>query len=238
MAYRLLSVAAMHTVVMHAESEQVREPLRLLFANANTTSLTISDARDSWRRLAEHRLSTVMSFVHEGHALLVLVETELANQAGVVPRYWPLLESVLLGTGRKVLCFDRNLHTSTLAQGLRHTLAGIGLNCSPARVPLVLALWAHVAAGSATHELKVSRAEFGGRRYLTLRTMLYSKAWDALTAAERKVLELRAMGNTYADIARERKTSCRTVANQLAAATHRLGVSGRLDLVRRMASAV
>jgi DNA-binding CsgD family transcriptional regulator len=236
-AYGLLNVAAMYTVATHGESAHDLEQLRECFAIASATSLAISDSRDLWRKLAEHRLFTVMSFVHDGNALLVFVEREPTSECGVAPKFWPLFESVLLGAGRKVLCFDRNLHTSTLAQGLRHTLAGIGLTCSPGRVPLVLALLVHQAAGSSTCELKIARAELGGRRYVALSTLLYSKAWDGLSAAEREVLELRAMGNTYADIARERKTSCRTVANQVAAATHRLGVSGRLDLVRRMATA-
>lgn len=234
----LADVAAMRSIFRRGESGQDDEQLRLLFAHANAAPLAIPDSRDLWQSLAERRLSTVMSFVHEEHAHLVLVETRLAaERSGATPRYWPLFESVLLGTGRKVLCFDRNLNSSTLAQGLRQILAGIGLNCSLARVPLVLVLLAHVAAGSSTQELRVARTELHNRNYLTLSARLYSKAWDGLSASERKVLELRAMGNSYADIARERKTSCRTVANQVAAATHRLGVSGRLDLVRSMASA-
>lgn len=228
----------MDTVVLHAESSHDCEQLRECFENGNASSLAIPDSRELWQKLADHRLTAVMSFVHEGRASLVLVETAFTSERlGVASRYWSLFESVLLGTGRKALCFDRNLHTSTLAQALRQTLAGIGLNCSPDRVPLVLALLAHLAAGSSTRELKISRAELAGRRYVALSTVLHSQAWDGLSSAERKVLELRAIGNSYADIARERKTSRRTVANQLAAATHRLGVSGRLDLVRSMASA-
>lgn len=143
----------------------------------------------------------------------------------------------MLGTGRKTVCFDFNLHSSTLAQGLKQTLARIGLNCSPARVPLVVALLAHAATGCASRELWVGRFELEGRRYVVLSAHLYSKAWERLSSAERAVLELRAIGKSHSDIAEQRRTSPRTVANQLAAATHRLGVSGRLDLLRMMASA-
>lgn len=226
----------MHTVVMHAESDHDCEQLQRLFGSTPTEPLTISDSQRLWQNLAERRLATVMSFVFEGQALLVFAETAPSGTASITPRYWQLFESVMLGTGRKVLCFDRKLHTSTLAQGLKQTLAGIGLNCSPARVPLVLALLAHAAAGSSTRELKISSVVHAGRRYVAVSTSLYSKAWDQLSAAERKVLELRAVGNSYADIARQRNTAYRTVANQVAAATHRLGISGRMDLLRRMAS--
>jgi len=192
--------------------------------------------------LANQRLATVANFLHEGHAHLVLCETEretesVSERGAATSKSWQLFESVMLGTGRKALCFDRNLHSSTLALGLKQTLAGIGLNCSPARVPLVLALLAHAASGSASRELRLARVALDGRRYVVLSAALHSKAWDRLSSAERAVLELRAIGKSHSDIAQQRKTSRRTVANQLAAATHRLGVSGRLDLLRMMASA-
>jgi len=228
----------MHTVLPQRESEYDCELLRSLFGNANATPLTVCVSQTLWRSLAERELVAIVGFVHEAHALLVFGETQTApDRSETTKNSWQLFESVMLGTGRKVLCFDRNLHSSTLAQGLKQTLAEIGLNCSPARVPLVLALLAHAAAGASTRELKIARAELAGRRYIAVSTPLCSKAWDGLSAAERTVLELRVMGNTYADIARQRNTSCRTVANQVAAATHRLGVSGRLDLLRRMAVA-
>ena len=238
MAHRLLSVAVMDAVMTQTESEHDREQLRVLVVNAAAAPLTLSESQSLWRGLEGQQLKTIASFLHEGHAHLVLSESNSDSERhGVNPKYWQIFESVMLGIGRKELCFDLNLPSSTLAIGLKQTLIGIGLNCSPARVPLVLALLAHTAAGSSNRELRIARVDLEGHRYVVLSTNLHSKAWARLSSAERIVLELRAFGKSHADIAEQRKTSRRTVANQLAAATHRLGVSGRLDLLRMMASA-
>src|SRR4051812_22557203 len=57
----------------------------------------------------------------------------------------------------------------------------------------------------------------------------------ALSPSERAVCELIASGASNAEIARARKTSARTVANQLASAFRKLGVSSRFELIARFA---
>jgi DNA-binding CsgD family transcriptional regulator len=238
LAYRLLIARARDAFMTQSTSEYDREQLHELVSNAITAPLTLSESQELWRCLRDQRLAVVANFLCAGHAHLLLAETEPSlERRGVDPKAWRIFESVMLGAVRKALCFDLNLCTSTLAQGLKQTLVSMGLSCSPARVPPVLALLAHAAIGSSNRELRISRVELEGHRYIALSANLYSEAWDQLSAAERTVLELRAIGKSHADIAEQRKTSRRTVANQLAAATHRLGVSGRFDLLRMMASA-
>lgn len=65
-------------------------------------------------------------------------------------------------------------------------------------------------------------------------------AWDAepvqqvsLTAAERDVLGQITAGASNEQIARARKSSVRTVANQVAALLRKLGADSRFDLIRR-----
>jgi DNA-binding NarL/FixJ family response regulator len=65
-------------------------------------------------------------------------------------------------------------------------------------------------------------------------------AWDAepvqeatLTAAERDVLGQIVSGASNEQIARARKSSVRTVANQVAALLRKLGADSRFDLIRR-----
>lgn len=60
-----------------------------------------------------------------------------------------------------------------------------------------------------------------------------SSPFKGLTAAEREVARLAALGATNAEIARARHTSVRTVANQLAAVFAALGLESRAELVRR-----
>ena len=58
---------------------------------------------------------------------------------------------------------------------------------------------------------------------------------DCLSSAERHVARLVLQGRSNAAIARERGTSPRTVANQLAALYRKLGVHSRAELAARIA---
>ena len=55
-----------------------------------------------------------------------------------------------------------------------------------------------------------------------------------LTAAESEVMRLMLQGKTNGDIAKQRQTSVRTVANQAASIYRKLGVHGRAELGRRL----
>ena len=55
----------------------------------------------------------------------------------------------------------------------------------------------------------------------------------SLTPAEREVLALVIEGDSNAAIARQRKTSVRTVANQVASLLAKLQAGSRYDLIRR-----
>jgi DNA-binding CsgD family transcriptional regulator len=62
-----------------------------------------------------------------------------------------------------------------------------------------------------------------------------SRLVSRLTPAEFLVARLLIEGKSHAEIAAQRRTTLRTVANQLATAFHRLGVSGRLGLIGQLA---
>jgi len=57
-----------------------------------------------------------------------------------------------------------------------------------------------------------------------------------LSEGEMAVLSGRIQGQAYAEIASERGTSARTVANQIANIHRKLGISGRLELLCYLAS--
>jgi DNA-binding NarL/FixJ family response regulator len=61
------------------------------------------------------------------------------------------------------------------------------------------------------------------------------RALEALSAAERDVLERVARGASNQEIATARRVSARTVANQVAALLRKLDARSRLDLIRRFA---
>jgi DNA-binding CsgD family transcriptional regulator len=57
---------------------------------------------------------------------------------------------------------------------------------------------------------------------------------DGLTAAERDVVQRALAGETNAEIARARRSSPRTIANLLASAYRKLGVSSRRELAAKL----
>jgi DNA-binding NarL/FixJ family response regulator len=79
--------------------------------------------------------------------------------------------------------------------------------------------------------LRASTVELGGDQYLVL--SFPAPSWNlppGLSAAERDVALAVLRGETNETIARERNTSVRTVANQIAAIFAKLGVNSRIEL--------
>lgn len=86
-------------------------------------------------------------------------------------------------------------------------------------------------------DLRVTVVEAGGARYAVLSYALpIVGRCEQLTKAERDVLALLLAGLSNAEIARQRRTSVRTVANQVASIFQKLGVSSRSELAALMAS--
>jgi DNA-binding CsgD family transcriptional regulator len=80
--------------------------------------------------------------------------------------------------------------------------------------------------------------EIGGDEYYVFQIPKPNGALpDALTDAEREVVALVLEGSSNADIARQRSTSTRTVANQIASILRKLAVKNRSELVHRLLSA-
>ncbi len=77
---------------------------------------------------------------------------------------------------------------------------------------------------------RVSSFRLGGDRYCVVSVGLVPPAAESLTDAERAVAALVAQGLTNAEIARERGTALRTVANQVAAILEKLGVASRAEI--------
>lgn len=80
--------------------------------------------------------------------------------------------------------------------------------------------------------LEAGRFELEGEEFALLEWPVRARAGvAALTPAQREVLALAVEGLSNAEIARRRRRSPRTVANQLAALFRRLGVRSRFELI-------
>ncbi len=86
--------------------------------------------------------------------------------------------------------------------------------------------------GSTAHTVQL-----GGDEYLVLSVPI--PTWqmpDCLTSAERAVAMLVLGGLTNEEVARKRRTSTHTIANQIARIFAKLGVASRIELAHRLAS--
>jgi DNA-binding NarL/FixJ family response regulator len=85
-------------------------------------------------------------------------------------------------------------------------------------------------------QAKVSTFRIGDDQFAVLSVpLIEGSAMDALSTAEREVAALAAAGLRNAAIAAYRRTSVRTVANQMASILRKLGVSSRYELAARLA---
>jgi len=85
-------------------------------------------------------------------------------------------------------------------------------------------------------ELSVTRMVIGGEEVVVMTYPLRDDdAAEQLTSAEREIVRALLSGKSNAEIARERGSAERTVANQVASAYRKLAVRSRAELAARCA---
>ena len=191
------------------------------------------DGAVAWRDLTEGRTTIVDEFSIHGWSFLVVRRSTERSGRRLTARSLEILEEVLLGTDPKVVSIERGLSASTIATCLKQACETIGIRCKPSNVPLLLMALARAAKGDGRLE-RGRAAEFlySGDSHLVLCVPSPHRVFDSvLSPAETAVMRMRLEGKSHAEIAARRRTSRRTVANQVATAFHRLGVSCRSDLL-------
>lgn len=190
---------------------------------------------DTWKCLTGGVLRVVLSHCDENTCYLVVRQSE--SRARINAQQLRILENVLHGYCPKRLALDLGIACSTITTSAKLALSKIGVDCLPSRVPLPVVVVARASddgartllgnAYSFTHRGRLHQIIAVGRpdRHLS----------SYLPPAEVEVMRARLEGLSHQRIARVRRTSERTVANQLASASRRLGVSGRLDIIGHLA---
>jgi DNA-binding CsgD family transcriptional regulator len=216
------------------------ELLRWSAISADQASVDEVSLSSVWSELTSGESVVVDSFLTEDRCYLIL-----NRGAGERPVAWRkpcarrvhILERTLLEGNQKGVAIDLGLAPSTVALLTKQCLKSLGLACTPSRVPPHLVMAAHAARRAREHhparscELHDAHASY---RVVSVARPDFRLA-SLLTPAEFLVARLLVEGKSHAEIAARRRTTLRTVANQLAAAFHRLGVSGRLDLLGQLA---
>jgi DNA-binding CsgD family transcriptional regulator len=192
-----------------------------------------------WRGLTSGESRVVDSFLTEERCYLILKRRAVAR--GVVwqrpcARRVHILERMLLEGNQKGVGIDLGLAPSTVALLTKQCLRSLGLACTASRVPPQLVMAAHAARYAQWYPARSSELHDGDVSYQVISVERPDlRLASRLTPAEFLVARLLIEGKSHAEIAARRRTTLRTVANQLATAFHRLGVSGRLGLIGQLA---
>lgn len=209
--------------------QSCRERLRPLVEDADATLGTTQDVTQTWQRLQRGELVVVDTFCSATRHFVIL--TGAGATKPISPTGCELLQLVLASDSQKRTAHERGIPQSTLSLRAQRALQDMGTSFVPSKVPLSLAL----LIGAFQRERPLARLcclATEAKMYwvvsiprpeLLLATKLTSSEFDVLC----RLLQ----GYTYRQIAEERGTSERTVANQVATAFRRLRVSGRAQLI-------
>lgn len=190
---------------------------------------------NTWTRLTSGSLKVAGTFSTDDRYFLVTAVCD-----GPVSRDYTdasclrMLEDIILTGSQKVVAMKRGVSPSTVTARARQALGSIGVSAAPSHIPPIIMMLVH-AARRDVPLVSAREASFyhNERRYHVSSTPRLELGMRcAQPPAERAVLRMLVEGQAYAQIARDRRASVRTVANQVAASFRRLQVSGRADLVK------
>jgi len=190
-------------------------------------------------------LATAWAWLCVGHARVVRAYSDDAQHhlelapsetPGLPRRELDVLLPVLLGKAQKVVAAEVLRSSSSVTGTAISALRRMGLVCRPNNVPMIAVMMARAAASLDRQTLEEGgiHREFGPRSVFLSVTRPDVWLGHPLTPSERKVLRLRIEGHSHDEVARTCMVSKRTVANQIASAYRKFGVSARLELLNRI----
>jgi DNA-binding CsgD family transcriptional regulator len=204
---------------------------RATVVSADALRGAVQQNADLWCGVRSGDWIVADSFSTDERGYLVL-RHQVGGSAPLRPRDGAVLERMLLGESQKAIAIDFKLAPSTIAAISKSTLRAIGVTARASCVPPLLCMLARSAFVESTAPFRETEFAYRDCFYRVLSMELKSSALaERLSPAEETVARMRIEGRSLAEIALSRHTSRRTVANQLATASKRLGVSGRSSLV-------
>lgn len=180
-----------------------------------------------WRRLCEGRFFVSETYCEAGRCFAVLEAR--AEAAGVSAKLVQILERVFEGESQKSMACDLCVSVGTLAGYCNRGLSAFMPHHWVSRAPLVVVMAALAARGAPLGYARYDGVRDDARWVISVELPGQSFC-DRISSAELEVIQLSIQGAPHSDIARQRGTSIRTVANQLASAFAKLKVSGRSEV--------
>lgn len=214
------------------------DPNSILLASDSRSATAGADAvtRDTielaefWSLLLSGRAKLTGGFCDEQrHFLTFRYSSE--SSCGLAERRVRYLERCLLGEQQKRVAADLRLSPATIAGGMAGCFREMGIAASGSRGPMLLVVAAHAGRGEGS--IRTARlSAVPGKPEQTVSIPRPDAALaPRLSHAEFRIARLLAEGWTYAEIARHRGSSVRTIANQVTSIFHKLGLSGRSELL-------
>ncbi len=211
---------------MNAQIDAIDTRLRALARDIGETPAQLRPLPGIWQELIAGQWTVADAFLDETYCYVVL--RALAEKGKTLcSRELRVLEHVLGGAGQKPIAIDLGISFYTIASITKRALALLGVHCLPSRVPLSLVVFARAGDSAQCAVLLQDGVEYQVVRL----PRPDGKLRSLLPPAEGEVVRARLEGQSHRRIAVVRRTSPRTVANQLASAARRLGVSGRLETI-------
>jgi DNA-binding NarL/FixJ family response regulator len=215
---------------------EARQALRREAIAADTSGTTDVNLVLLWRELARGTSLVVDEFFCEDRCYLVLALRTDGRAAPIEGRRLEILEAVLGGVRQKNVAIDLKLAPSTVALNSRLGLEALGVCGKPSRAHPLLMLAANAINQTTLVSARCSSFVTHGDRELRVIgiTRPDRHLSSCLPPAELAVIRCLIEGLSYREIARQRGTSTRTIANQITAVFRRMRVSGRNELVQRL----
>lgn len=192
-----------------------------------------------WRELRDGTSHVQDAFFGNARCYFVLeTPTALDRRTPLSSRGQHVLESLLCGEYPKVLAARLGVSLSTISGRTGVAMERLGFDKQTSRFHPLLVLAARADRENSLHVTgRFADFQHQGRRFRVVGAPRPEGGLaDLLSPAEYAVVRGLVEGKNYVEIARGRGTSTRTVANQVAAAFRRLGVSGRGSLLSRLAN--
>jgi DNA-binding CsgD family transcriptional regulator len=139
------------------------------------------------------------------------------------------LERVLLGESQKVVASELEVSAATIAGYCMTVLGGMVTGHLVSRAPIVLVMAVFASQGFAVEPARCETELHDGCSVISV-AVPGETFRDRLSTGEWEIARLSIEGLSHSAMALVRGTSIRTVANQLASAFIKLGVSGRAEL--------
>jgi DNA-binding NarL/FixJ family response regulator len=186
-----------------------------------------------WHSLAGGHQKIVSGFADRHYIGLVLSEPTSMARNPLGARERALLEVVLSGVSQNRVAIENGLSATSVATYCRHALEAMGYHGAVSRASPVLMRAASAAMQPGSLVLgRFSRLTDERGSFHVVGIERPEKLWSRrFSASELDVVAGLVDGARYTDIALQRGTSVRTVANQAASAFRRMRVSGRAELV-------